>query len=113
MGFDVMIIAKVMFHDGKPYTSYRYKEDHWEYFFDVPDIPEHLKGYTNLRGSFWSQFFEEENWVDVTYFLVKYFPLKWEDVEEKDDDYKEDYEKLKELLEWCRDQSCDFTIGWY
>ena len=102
-----------MFRDGKPYTSWRCnKEGNIEYYLYVPDIPDHLKAYAKLRGHFWSQFFQEDNWVNVAWFLNN-IPHDWENVEEKDDDYKEDYEKLKELLFWCDEQPCDFTIGWY
>ena len=109
MGFDVEIIARVSYHEGNPYT---YINDKYDYLFEIPTIPDDLKAYTSLRGHFWSQFFDDENWMDTSWFLDKCMS-DWECLDDQDDDYREEYEKVKELLEWCSKQNCHFMIGWY
>ena len=119
MGFDVKIIAKVSFTDeGEPYTHYKFitfegeKLPIVEPVFEIPKPPEELRPYMNMQGRHWDQFFPSTNeYIDIEY-LLHNLP-DWEDVEEKDDDWKEQFEAWKKLLEWCLEQDCEFMIiGW-
>lgn len=113
MGFDVKIIAKVSFHEGTPYTRMVFQDTQVNYVLSIPTIPDEWKDYTNIQGRFWSQFFPSEEWIATDWFLENCLPENWEDVEEPDDDYREDFEKLKGFLEWCGTQDCEFMIlGW-
>ena len=121
MGFEVKIIAKVSFtNEGEPYTHYMFNAYHIdkgetiipEYVFEIPKPPEELRPYMNMYGRHWGQFFPNTNeYMDIEY-LLHNLP-DWEDVEEKDDDWKEHFEAWKKLLEWCLEQDCEFMIiGW-
>lgn len=100
MGFDITIVPVVSYNrfTGKPYTHFA----DGDYVLSIPVVPEELRSYIYLRGSFWADFFTDKEEYSTTYFL--------DEILSECEEEHEDLEGLKALLKWCNEQACTFTI---
>ena len=124
MGFDLFITLKLHMCDGTGKPYYYDKDFSKNYDISAIVVPEHLRKYLQQRGkylhAYTDKFNREDRFdVDIDEFLEE-FPL-WQQVvaDEAYDKYEcyyywdeEDHKKFKELLDWCSQQRCYFSLDW-